>query len=149
VSLIGKQMHEPLADKSSSAKYEYFHEKPLQLYDAQRVRRTITEFRGRFTMIKLCSLMLVVSLFLTSPVFAQDIHRAQLQQITKIEPVHASYLLPPQGQAATATTPKPTGTSHKKRNIIIAVVVAAVVTGVIVAANNGAYGSSSNTGTGY
>jgi hypothetical protein len=100
-------------------------------------------------MIKLCSLALVVSLFLTSPVFGQDINRAQLQQATKIEPAHASYLLPPQGQSAASTTPKPAGTSHKKRNIIIAVVVGAVVAGVIIAASNGAYSSSSNTGTGY
>lgn len=99
-------------------------------------------------MIKICSLILVISLF-TSPALAQDINRTQLQQVTKIEPAHASFLLPPQGQSAASTTPKPTGTSHKKRNIIIAVVVAAVVAGVIVAANNGAYGSSSNMGTGY
>ena len=99
-------------------------------------------------MIKICILILVLSLF-TSPALAQDINRAQLQQVTKIEPAHASFLLPPQGQSAASTTPKPTGTSHKKRNIIIAVVVAAVVAGVIVAANNGAYGSSSNMGTGY
>jgi hypothetical protein len=95
-------------------------------------------------MIKLCSLTLVVILFLSNPAFAQDINRTQLQQVTKIEPAHASYLLPPQGQPAASTTPKPTGTSHKKRNIIIAVVVAAVVAGVIVAATNG-----SSSGSGY
>jgi hypothetical protein len=100
-------------------------------------------------MFKLCSLVLVVSLLFASPVFSQDINRAQLQQVTKVEPAHASYLLPPQGQSATSPAAKPAGTSHKKRNIIIAVVVAAVVTGVIVAAHNGAYGSSSNMGTGY
>jgi len=100
-------------------------------------------------MLKLCSLVLVLSLIFTSPAFAQDINRARLQQVTKIEDAHASFLLPPQGQSAASTTPKPAGTSHKKRNIIIAVVVAAVVAGVIVAANNGAYGSSSNMGTGY
>jgi hypothetical protein len=100
-------------------------------------------------MIKLCSLVLVVSLFLTSPAFAQDINRAQLQQATKIEPARGSYLLPPQGQPSASAAAKPAGASHKKRNIIIAVVVAAVVTGVIIAAHNGAYGSSSNMGTGY
>jgi hypothetical protein len=100
-------------------------------------------------MIKICSLVLVLSLLFASPAYSQEINLVQLQQVTKIEPAHASYLLPPQGQSAASTTPKPTGTSHKKRNIIIAVVVAAVVVGVIVAGNNGAYGSSSNTGTGY
>jgi len=100
-------------------------------------------------MLKLCILILVFSLIFTSPAFAQDINRSQLQQVTKIEPAHASDLLPPQGQPAANAAAKPAGTSHKKRNIIIAVVVAAVVAGVIVAANNGAYGSSSNMGTGY
>jgi hypothetical protein len=100
-------------------------------------------------MHKLCSRVLIVSLFLTSPVFAQDINRAQLQQATKIEPVHASYLLPPQAAPVANAAAKPAGTSHKKRNIIIGVVVAAVVTGVIIAAHNGAYSSSSSMGTGY
>ena len=100
-------------------------------------------------LFKLCSLVLVVSLLAASSVFSQDINRTQLQQVTKIEPAHASYLLPPQGQSAAATAAKPAGTSHKKRNIIIVVVAAAVVTGVIVAAHNGAYGSSTNMGTGY
>ena len=100
-------------------------------------------------MFKISSLILVLSLFLTSPVSAQDINRAQLQQATKIESAHASYLLPPQGQPAASAAAKPAGTSHKKRNIIIAVVVGAVVAGVIIAASNGAYSSSSNTGTGY
>jgi hypothetical protein len=100
-------------------------------------------------MIKICSVLIAVSLFLASPVSAQNINRAQLQQATKIESAHASYLLPPQGQPATSPAAKPTGTSHKKRNIIIAVVVGAVVAGVIIAASNGAYSSSSNTGTGY
>ena len=95
-------------------------------------------------MFKLCTLVLVFSLFLSSPAFAQDINRSKLQQVTKVEPAHASYLLPPQGQSATGTASKPAGTSHKKRNIIIAVVVAAVVAGVIVAASNG-----SNSGSGY
>jgi len=99
-------------------------------------------------MIKLCSLVLIVCLLFTSPVFGQGISRASLQQATKIEPAHASYL-PPQGQAAASTAQPSSATSHKKRNIIIVVVVAAVVAGVIVAANNGAYGSSSSTGTGY
>jgi hypothetical protein len=95
-------------------------------------------------MFKLCSLVLVFSLLFASPVFSQDINRGQLQQVTKIGPAHASYLLPPQGQPAASAAAKPAGTSHKKRNIIIAVVVAAVVAGVIVAANNG-----SGTGSGY
>jgi len=93
--------------------------------------------------------VLIIGLLFTSPAFGQDISRASLQQATKIEPAHASYLLPPQGQPAASTAQPSSGTSHKKRNIIIVVVVAAVVAGVIVAANNGAYGSSSNTGTGY
>ena len=97
-------------------------------------------------MIKLCSLVLIVGLLLTSPAFGQDINRARLQQVTKVEPARASYLLPPQGQPAAGTAQPSSGTSHKKRNIIIVVVVAAVVAGVIVAANSGAYGSSSNTG---
>jgi hypothetical protein len=100
-------------------------------------------------MFKLCSFVLIVSLLFASPAFAQEINRTQLQQVTKIEPARASYLLPPQGQSAASAAPKSSGTSHKKRNIIIAVVAAAVVAGVIVAAHNGAYGSSSNMGTGY
>jgi hypothetical protein len=104
-------------------------------------------------MIKLCSFVLIASLFITSSAFGQEINRTQLQQVTKVEPARASYLLPPQGQqtaAAPATAPAPapkpasTGTSHKKRNIIIAVVVGAVVAGVVIAATNG--GSS---GSGY
>ena len=100
-------------------------------------------------MIKLCSLVLIVPLLFTVPAFSQDINRAQLQQLTKIEPARASYMLPPQGQPAASPAQPSSGTSHKKRNIIIAVVVGAVVAGVIIAANNGAYSSSSNTGTGY
>lgn len=100
-------------------------------------------------MVKLCSHALIVSLFFAVPVFSQEINRAQLQQKMKIEPASASYLLPPQGQPAPSAAQPSSGTSHKKRNIIIAVVVGAVVAGVIIAANNGAYGSSSNTGTGY
>src|SRR4051812_15094027 len=100
-------------------------------------------------MFKLCTLVLVLTLLFAGPVYSQDTNLVQLQRVVKIEPAHASYLLPPHGQSAASTTPKPAGTSHKKRNIIIAVVVAAVVVGVIVAANNGAYGSSSNTGSGY
>ena len=100
-------------------------------------------------MIRVCSLVLTVSLLFAGTVSAQDINRAQLQQATKIESAHASYLLPPQGQPAATAPAKPAGTSHKKRNIIIAVVVGAVVAGVITAASNGAYSSSSNTGTGY
>ena len=107
--------------------------------------------------MKSLSLVLVISLLVASPVFAQDVNRTEIQQMTKVEPVTAkssnttmrpSYLLPPQGQPADATAKQSSGTSHKKRNIIIAVVVAAVVGGVIVAAHNGAYGSSSS-GSGY
>lgn len=97
-------------------------------------------------MIKFWSLLLIVTLLLAVPAFSQDINRAQLQQVTKIEPARASYLLPPQGQPAASPAQPSSGTSHKKRNIIIAVVVGAVVAGVIIAANNGAYGSSSSTG---
>ena len=97
-------------------------------------------------MIKLCSFVLIASLFVTSSAFGQEINRVQLQQVTKVEPARASYLLPPQGQQgaaapAPATKPASTGTSHKKRNIIIAVVVGAVVAGVIIAASNGGSGS--------
>jgi hypothetical protein len=98
-------------------------------------------------MIRLCSLALTLSLLLAAPGFSQDINRAQLLQLTKIEPAHASYFLPPRGQSAT-TSPQTSapqtssGTSHKKRNIIIAVVAGAVVAGVIVAASN-------SSGSGY
>ena len=107
-------------------------------------------------MIKCLSLVLVISLLATSPVFAQDLNRTQIQQMVKLEPATAksqdvstrpSYLLPPQGQPADSNTKPATGTSHKKRNIIIASVVALAVGGVIVAAHNGAY-SSSNSGSG-
>lgn len=97
-------------------------------------------------MIKLCVLVLIPVLLCASPAFAQNINRAQLQQVTKIEPARASYLLPPQGQPAASPAQPASGTSHRKRNIIIVVVAAAVVAGVIIAANNGAYGSSSGTG---
>jgi hypothetical protein len=101
-------------------------------------------------MIRICSLVLIGSLFFASSTFAQDIDRSQIQKLVRIEPAHASYLLPPQGQtAASSSAAKPSGTSHRKRNIIIAVVVAGAVAGVIVAAHNGAYGSSSNMTTGY
>jgi len=97
-------------------------------------------------MIRLCSLALIVCLLFASPGFSQDINRAQLQQLTKLQPVHASYFLPPQGQPATSPQPSApqtsSGTSHKKRNIIIAVVVGAVVAGVVVAASN-------SSGSGY
>jgi hypothetical protein len=109
--------------------------------------------------MKYLSLVLIVSLLVASPVFAQDVNRTEIQQMTKIEPVTAkspntnvrpSYLLPPQGQPADSTAKQSTGTSHKKRKIIIGVVVAAAVGGVIVAAHNGAYGSSnSSSGSGY
>lgn len=108
--------------------------------------------------MKLWSLVLIVSLLVGSPLFAQDVNRTELQQLTKLEPVTAkspnstvrpSYLLPPQGQPADSTAKQSSGTSHKKRNIIIAVVVAAAVGGVIVAAHNGAYGGSSSSGSGY
>ena len=104
-------------------------------------------------MIKCWSLVLIVSLLATSPVFAQDLNRTQIQKLVKVEPVTAksqevssrpSYLLPPQGQPADSSAKQSSETSHKKRNIIIAVVVAAAVGGVIVAAHNGAYGSSSS-----
>jgi hypothetical protein len=107
--------------------------------------------------MKYLSLVLVVSLLLASPAFAQDVNRTEIQQMTKVEPVTAkstnttvkpSYLLPPQGQPADSTAKQSSGTSHKKRNIIIATVVAVAVGGVIVAAHNGAYGSSSS-GSGY
>jgi|KBSMisStaDraftv2_1062788.scaffolds.fasta_scaffold185044_1 hypothetical protein len=107
--------------------------------------------------MKCLSLVLVISLLVASPVFAQDVNRTEIRQITKVEPVTAkssnttmrpSYLLPPQGQSADNTAKQSSGTSHKKRNIIIAVVVAVAVGGVIVAAHNGAYGSSSS-GSGY
>jgi hypothetical protein len=102
--------------------------------------------------MKCWSVVLIVSLLAASPVFAQDVNRAEIQKLTKVEPVTAksptSYLLPPQGQPADNTAKQSSGTSHKKRNIIIAVVVAAAVGGVIVAAHNGAYGSS-NSGSGY
>jgi len=107
--------------------------------------------------MKFWSVVLIVSLLAASPVFAQDVNRTEIQQLTKVEPVRAkssnttvrpSYLLPPQGQPADSTAKQSTGTSHKKRNIIIGVVVAAAVGGVIVAAHNGAYGSS-NSGSGY
>jgi hypothetical protein len=96
------------------------------------------------------SLMVIVSLLAASPVVAQDLNRAQIRELGKIEPVsaHPSYLLPPQGQPADSNTKPASGTSHKKRNIIIATVVALAVGGVIVAAHNGAYGSSSS-GSGY
>jgi len=105
--------------------------------------------------MKYFSLVVIVSLLATSPVFAQDLNRTQIQQLSKVEPVTAkstatsarpSYLLPPQGQPADSNAKQSSTTSHKKRNIIIAVVVAAAVGGVIVAAHNGAYGSS---GSGY
>ena len=108
-------------------------------------------------MIKCLSLVLVISLLATSPVFAQDLNRSQIQQIVKLDPATAksqkesirpSYLLPPQGQPADNTAKAASGTSHKKRNIIIVTVVALAVGGVIVAAHNGAYGSSSS-GSGY
>jgi hypothetical protein len=110
----------------------------------QLLKSTISEFGGRITMVKLCSFVLIASLFLTSSAFGQEINRVQLQQVTKVEPARASFLLPPGQQAAAApatapaaaTKPASTGTSHKKRNIIIAVVVGAVVAGVIVAASN-------------
>ncbi len=107
--------------------------------------------------MKCLSLVLVVSLLVVSPAFAQDLNLAQIQQMVKVEPVTAksqevssrpSYLLPPQGQPAESSAKQSSGTSHKKRNIIIGVVVAAAVGGVIVAAHNGAYGSSSS-GSGY
>ena len=47
-------------------------------------------------MIELCSVVLIASLFLTSPAFGQKNNRDQLQQLTKVEPARASYLLPPQ-----------------------------------------------------
>lgn len=98
-------------------------------------------------MIKSVCVVLIVSLMVASPAFAQDVSRTQIQKLTKIEPaVRPSYLLPPQGQTDTGTAKPASGPSHKKRNIIIAVVVAAAVGGVIVAAHNGAYGSS---GSGY
>ena len=105
--------------------------------------------------MKWWSLVLVVSMLVASPVFAQDVNRTDIRQLTKLEPVTAkspnpivrpSYLLPPQGQPADNTAKQSSGTSHKKRNIIIAVVVAAAVGGVIVAAHNGAYGGSSSSG---
>lgn len=110
-------------------------------------------------MIKCLSLVLVISLLATSPVFAQDLNRTQIQQIVKLDPVTAksqnvsvrpSYLLPPQGQPADTNSQPASGTSHKKRNIIIVTVVALAVGGVIVAAHNGAYSSSSSgSGSGY
>lgn len=108
--------------------------------------------------MKRLSLVLVVSLLVASPSFAQDLNRAQIQQLVKIEPVTAksqevssrpSYLLPPQAQPAESNAKQSSaGTSHKKRNIIIVTVVGLAVGGVIVAAHNGAYGMSSS-GSGY
>jgi len=100
-------------------------------------------------MIRICSLVLIGTLCFASSTFAQDINRSQIQKLVKIEPAHASYLLPPQGQTNSNTAAKPAGSSHRKRNIIIAVVVAGAVAGVIVAAHNGGYGSSNNMTPGY
>jgi hypothetical protein len=123
------------------------------------VQRHRSHFSRRFIVMKRLSLVLVVFLVVASPSFAQDLSRAQIQQLVKIEPVTAksqevssrpSYLLPPQGQPAESNAKQSSGTSHKKRNIIIATVVGLAVGGVIVAAHNGAYGmSNSASGSGY
>ena len=109
-------------------------------------------------MKKTLSFALIAIVLAAGSATAQDLSRAQIQQLLKIDsPAEKTkqaalpfHLLPPQTKTDNASATQSTGTSHKKRNVIIAVVVGGVAAGVIIAAKNGAYGSSNNgTNTGY